>query len=264
MGISKDFITVINNYIKNRYKIYFISPHFDDAVYSAGGLMAFLSGKTNVEVVNVFTKADNNFKTISANKYLKKCKAKNAENLYETRKKEDLKVLSSLGIKVINLNFVDALFRKKHRYSRFIKLIACLLPEIIHIYPTYRWHVLKGMVSIDDEKLKSDLGNKLINTVGKCKKMIVFCPKAIGNHVDHLIVNQVCKELFDKVIYWNDYPYCLSKKWSKKNLFCKSKKIGVFKTNYWDKQNLMKKYKSQFKRTFGPEDISFVNEKYCY
>jgi len=48
---------IINNIIREKIPCFFISPHLDDAALSAGGLIAYLSQHTHVEVIDVFTEA---------------------------------------------------------------------------------------------------------------------------------------------------------------------------------------------------------------
>ena len=98
---------------------FFISPHLDDAVFSAGGLMIFLAKKNPVTVVNVFTEAGDLPYTLSAKKYLSVCEVDDARKLFEQRRNEDQKVLEKVGVKVVNLGFVDALWRKKEGVARF-------------------------------------------------------------------------------------------------------------------------------------------------
>ena len=51
-------------------KVFFVSPHLDDAVFSAGNLLLTLAEKTEIMVINVFTQADTKPYTYSAKKYL--------------------------------------------------------------------------------------------------------------------------------------------------------------------------------------------------
>jgi hypothetical protein len=62
---------IIAHIIKNKIPCYFLSPHLDDAVLSAGGLISSLSGNTSVTVVNIFTTAGEK-NTLSAKKSIQK------------------------------------------------------------------------------------------------------------------------------------------------------------------------------------------------
>ena len=140
----------IKRIIKNKTRCIFISPHLDDAILSAGGLISYLSGKVPIEVINVFTNASRPI-TLSGRAIIKKSGFKDLESFYSARRQEDDKVLTRLDIKKTNLKLVDALFRKKILgKKRNIELLGKIFPEVLHIYPTYRLHVISGYISKQD------------------------------------------------------------------------------------------------------------------
>jgi len=191
---------LIKKILDKKYSLVIVSPHQDDAVLSCSTLLAELTGKTDITVVNVFTKAHKKPYTLSAKQFLKYSKAiDGAENLYKERAKEDKEVLSKLAITPIDLGFEDALFRRKKKGT----FLGKFLPEFDHVYPTYRWHIVKGIAK-DDYTIKS-LKKKLLPF--KNKKTVVLAPYGIGNHVDHRVVRKVCEELFDNLLLYSDFPY---------------------------------------------------------
>jgi LmbE family N-acetylglucosaminyl deacetylase len=221
-------------------KVFFVSPHLDDAVFSAGGLLMDLENKSDVTVVNVFTKADTQPYTLSAKRYLFYCGAKDAVTLFEKRKKEDAQVLSG-QVKVINLDFVDAQWRKR-KTNIFLKGLATFIPELVHTYPIYRLNIISGKVSEHDTSLITSLSDKLEQLIPKSS--VVFCPVGFGNHVDHILVRDVCAKLFKHIYYWSDFPYDLK---SQKSTFITSKlfKRVTNKVATAQKYTLMRRYKSQ-------------------
>ena len=87
---------------------FFISPHLDDAVLSAGSLIHHLSRITNVAVATVFTEVDPKVRTA---KWSRKCGFESPEIFVETRKQEDIEALTYLGVDVNNihhLGYIDA------------------------------------------------------------------------------------------------------------------------------------------------------------
>lgn len=188
----------LTNYLKNR-KIYIISPHLDDAILSTGMLLYSLKSHGNSTVINIFTKAHGGPYTLSAHEFIKVSGCTNASELFEKRKKEDTKALKSVKTKNIDLKLQDALFRRKKNHTYFGKYI----PELDHIYPTYRWHVLKK-IQPGDTALE-ELKIKLTKTIPS--DAIVFSPLGIGNHSDHAITHQVCSKLFKNIFYYMDFPY---------------------------------------------------------
>ncbi|HBC72800.1 MAG: hypothetical protein UX91_C0006G0044 [Candidatus Amesbacteria bacterium GW2011_GWB1_47_19] len=190
---------LIDRIIEHRLPVYFISPHLDDAVFSAGGLISRLSRKTQVKIINVFTRADNLRPTLSAAVYLRQCGSPDARRLFIIRKREDAGILKTLGIKPIDLDYTDALWRRKKRFP------GSFIPELGAVYPTYRWHVVTGKSSPADSGLIDKLSHRLSRAVPS--EAVVFAPLSIGRHVDHVIIRNICSQLPNRVIYWCDFPY---------------------------------------------------------
>ena len=229
-----------------------ISPHDDDAILSCGGLLTQLAGNTDCLIVNVFTKAHTEPYTLSTKTFLKYSNSNDAVELYKERVKEDKKVLAQLSLKSIDLGLEEALFRRKKQKT----LLGKLLPEFDHIYPTYRWHILKG-IAFDDYAIAT-LKEKLQQFDDK--KTLVFAPFGIGNHVDHRIVRKVCEELFDNLLLYSDFPYNV-----RLNTYGNTKKNGKVyrvKPDMEKKTNLIKGYKTQFQGLFPKEIVPEHEEIY--
>jgi len=236
---------------------FFISPHLDDAVFSAGGLMIFLAKKNPVTVVNVFTEAGDLPYTLSAKKYLSVCEVDDARKLFEQRRNEDQKVLEKVGVKVVNLGFVDALWRKKEGVARFK-----IIPEFANVYATFRLGIARGKISIYDQSLVKNLKKKLSGLV--TNNAIIFCPLGIGKHVDHIIVRDVCSQAFAKLIYWSDFPYLLTNSFDREFVGKNTSATFVFAKNKKEKEVMIKGYKSQLRLTFPKNKIELVDERYYY
>lgn len=247
-------MNLIDLIIKNKTKCLFISPHLDDAVLSCGALLGKLVNKTDITVINVFTKSHKGPYTLSARKFLKDSGGySDAAVLSEERFKEDRHALSKLNLKVIDLGLMDALFRKKIKHNFFGRII----PELSHIYPTYKWHVIKKISSEDSAltKLKNII-KKFING----KNVVVFAPYAIGNHVDHLIARNVCEELFDNLILYSDFPYNIH---TDNYGVCKNAQRKVeLEVNLDEKSKLIKLYKTQFQGLFPNGKVPYHKEVY--
>jgi hypothetical protein len=225
--------------MKNK-QLYIISPHFDDAVLSAGMLMHNLQGKCDVTIINIFTKAHNGPYTISAKQFLKSAGFKNAVNLYKDRLINDRLALSLINAKQVNLNFTDALFRRKKIASNFGKILA----EFDHLYPTYRLHVIKQIAKSDSCSNILEKKLKLIIP----KDALVFSPLSFGNHVDHLITRMVCEKLFKNLIYYSDFPYNIRSN-SKKVILKEYQKVAL-KVDMNIKRKLVNCYASQVSGLF--------------
>jgi len=231
----------------SKYKdIYIISPHFDDAALSCGGLLSKLDSKANITVINIFSKAHKGPYTLSAKKFLRVSgNFKDATSLFSARQREDKEALSAVKIKIVNLGLQDSLFRRKSKVS----VLGKIFPEIDHNYPTYRWHVLKS--SGKNDAAVEELKKKL--TRFSKKGTIALVPYGIGNHVDHRIARGVCEELFTNLILYSDFPYNIrTKNYGKAPKNYIKKELSV---NLMEKEELLKKYKTQFNGLFSGQKM---------
>jgi len=245
---------LIKEIITKKLKCVFISPHFDDAILSCGGLMLELAGKTEMTVVNVFSKANAGPHTLSARRFLKfSGNHSSAQELYSARELEDKSTLQKLGVKVINLGLEDALFRKKNSKRIFSKV----LPELNHVYPTYPLHIIRG-VNPNDPAFKQ-VKNEL-KMIYEENNTIYFAPYGIGNHADHQVVSSVSRDLFKKLVLYSDFPYNirLNDYGSDIEGFRKIK----LTPNQQEKNELIKMYKTQFTGLFPNGLVPAHNEIY--
>jgi len=256
-----------NQLLADKKWCYFISPHFDDAIYSAYGLIDFLSrtGKP-VALITVFTEASSP-STLSAKKFLGSCGYKSAETLFKDRASENKSVCIKLKISEYNLGFTDALWRKKQKKNRIERTFASFIPEIGHIYPTFRFHIKHGAISQLDKDLECEIASKISTIVKDDKKSILFAPLSLGKHIDHILVRNAVGSIRNTtVVYWEDYPYSL--KFKDQDNFVESNglKRSVFTTfDQRNKEAYIKMYKSQFKAMFpGGKLILPAEVYYCY
>ncbi len=249
--------------IKNRMHCVFISPHLDDAALSCGGLISYLSGKTKVTVVNVFTEAGKKPYTSSSKVFLKRSGYENAQKLFSDRVNEDKKVFKKIKVKVINLNFIDASFRKTQKLPVIFQKLSKLIPELSHVYPTYRLHVSKGHVSDKDALMIAKI-TKYLLSMAKSNQTVIFYPSAIGDHVDHVIINKICSSLPANTVAWSDYPYN-----QRASVFNNLKDGFHYHSQKFDKHQetrlaMIKGYVSQIKGLFPDGKIKLVPEIYFF
>ncbi len=227
--------------IESEKPVFFVSPHLDDAIFSCGALIKTLAEHTKVHVINVFTKSYPTLHTLSAKAYLKQCAYTDSQKLFADRVQEDAAVLSSVGVTATNLDFVDALWRQKSVHPILAPLHK-LLPELIHVYPTYRFHMNSGKISKHDTQTLSALIARLRALVPT--DAIVFAPAAIGNHIDHVLVRRACEAAFPNFIYWTDFPYTTRTGQTASTLIGKGHSFEC-RTHLDDKLTLMNGYHTQ-------------------
>ncbi len=248
--------------ISRKRACYFISPHLDDAIFSSANLLIELvRNSVPVNIINVFSEADSKPYTASAWKFLLQCGYYSADKLFADRRDEDRKVINKLGAQVENLGFTDALWRRL-KYGGMRGVLGQYIGELTHVYPTYKFGIARGIVSSLDHKIYPQLQRKLLERIQEGS--IVFCPIAIGRHVDHLIVRDVCKSTFrDNIVYWSDYPYETQN--SQETEFIESNHLRAYTYMKYSplKNELINGYLSQMKVIFGGvADHSNVTETY--
>lgn len=245
--------TVVRDIIKNQKHCYFISPHLDDAVLSAGGLLSYLAGKTPVTIINIFTEAGEKPYTFSTRRFLKHCGFTNGKELYRYRHQEEKNITQTLGIDSINLGFVDGTFRRKQNMNVVSQHLAKTIPEFEHMYPLGR--IIFGLAK-DDQLLAEEIKKKLRSIVKDDKNSQFFCPLGTVKHMDHMITTNVCTAIFKHIIFWTDFPYIKNAKQTvKDNQF-------VWDKNQEEKKKLISLYTSQVHMLFPGGRITIQDEIY--
>lgn len=154
-------------------RIYVLSPHIDDAVFSLGWILAELSNWQEVTIVNIFSRSSFAFgKEISEFEAAK------------VRKNEDQEVKKIAGrISFLNLDFPEALLRWIQK----------------------EW-LFTNRITIDNfATLISNIVARMVPVVGI--DSLVLCPSGFWDHVDHMVTREAGKRLRWKVIYYADLPY---------------------------------------------------------
>jgi hypothetical protein len=251
----------ISTILKYKSPCYFVSPHFDDAVLSAGYLITELAKNTEVTVINVFTKTLDTPNTVSIKKFLLNTKYKNGVDLYAQRAKEDYEILRSINVHQINLGFVEAMWRQKEHLSPISEFLSTYIPEVQYVYPTYRFHVNQGHISSNDRQLLRDIVIRLKKIIPD--NALIFCPSAIGNHVDHVIVKDSVSKLY-KPIYWIDQPYLYRCKEVCLQSMNKTNNIQYFPIQKSKKENLISKYLTQIPSLFNSQKLPELREYFMF
>lgn len=196
-----------------------VSPHLDDAALSCGELLASPGRATSAVVLTLFTECSAP-RTLSASAYLRQCgvAVDRADQLYADRRAEDSAALEHLGVRWAHAGLEDALFRKREDApSAWVSSVAGrLLPELLHVYPTYRWHVARGRVSPRDAGVVARVASLLdaeVASEGALGPVVLVAPLGVGGHVDHVLARDAAREAGRRtgapVLHYADVPYSL-------------------------------------------------------
>lgn len=261
MNKGADFNQIADKIIKEKIPCFFISPHMDDAILSAGDLISYLSDKTHVEVINVFSKPSKRPYSLSARAFLRQCGYNDADDLFRDRILEDKEVLSKIGIKPQYLDLVDATWRKKKDFGLWSRLLGKFIGEFNNVYPVFRLHIKNGRVSPKDSDTKLELAKKLKEIIPD--NAYVFCPLAYNSHVDHALVKEVCIENFPhNIILWSDFPYNVQRIGNEKLDDSVNPYVLKWQNNQALKTELIKGYESQYLPLFKNSRVNLVPEGY--
>ena len=173
-------------------KALFLSPHLDDAVFSAGNMIATLvDAGYGVEVVTYFTRS-----VPQPTGFALECQRdKGLDDDVDymlLRRQEDERANQILGARVVHLNLPEAPHRGYHSAAQ---LFADRLPtddldrELDEL----------GKILLDDDEVR-----------------VVFFPAGVGNHVDHHQVRDSAERLRaqypERDFYvWYDQPYLMQR-----------------------------------------------------
>lgn len=158
----------------------FLSPHFDDAIGSAGGVIKRLIDSGN-ECCVMTIMAAVSWSSLKAAIYVL------------NRRSENRRAAQVLNCSVQNAPFFDAIYRKEIKKS--IKLYS-------------------KKYLFTSEITEYDLVNEIRGYILANTKPddILIAPAGLGNHIDHRIVNLAVRDLDRRVYYYEEFYYDIKDK----------------------------------------------------
>lgn len=164
-----------------------VSPHLDDAVFSAGGRL--WEHRARGDAVTVLTCFTGNVARPSG--FALACQLdKGLEpdiDYMALRRAEDAEACAAIGATPLHLPLLEA----PHRgYGSAAALFGSRLPE---------------------DAVLPDLVAALEQVAADARPSLVYAPWGVGHHVDHLIVREAVEQVFagTPVVWWEDYPYAM-------------------------------------------------------
>lgn len=182
--------------MSDSYPHVYLSPHYDDAVLSCGGMIhQYTQAGKAVLVVTIFAAPPPSNEPFSAFAQELHATWGNSADIIAVRQAEDQAALTLLGADYLRLNLTDCIYRGR--------------PEHGEWYYTDN-DSLFGPVHLHDRSLADQIVAAVTELVPPGRQTILYAPLAIGHHVDHQITRAAAWQLWQQgwtVAFYEDYPY---------------------------------------------------------
>jgi LmbE family N-acetylglucosaminyl deacetylase len=175
----------------------YLSPHFDDVVYSCGGTIALQARKEERPLImTIFAGVPPAPLRLSA--FARKTQHamgydEDPARLIALRRSEDSCACSLLEADYLWLDYLDAIYRGSPALYR------------------HRW-AISGRVRSEDRWIESDLVQSWLKLHERLPTLKWYAPLGVGRHVDHQIVSAAARRLLEcgaEVLFYEDFPYVL-------------------------------------------------------
>jgi LmbE family N-acetylglucosaminyl deacetylase len=180
-----------------------LSPHLDDGVLSCGNLLLGLAERGVTPTVATFFTESSTPLTASGRAFVRQCGATSAAELFAERREEDAEAVAACGAIALHAGLPDALFRRRRG-------VPALVPELAHVYPTWTYHLSRGVVSPADPAVAT-VDRLLAQLLAEPSDLptVLLAPMGIGGHVDHVLVRDAAQRSGARVVSYADVPYVL-------------------------------------------------------
>jgi len=170
----------------------YISPHLDDAILSAGGLI--YDQARDGERVEIWTLVCGFPPGAELTPFAQLLHFQwgftSAEETVRSRRAEDERAASIVGAKAVHFDFPDCIYRRGADGEPLYPMDVFVPPHPAEAdLPAQMTAILKERIQPDD---------------------VLVCPLGIGGHADHLLVRQAVEGLNRPLWYYADVPYVLN------------------------------------------------------
>ena len=108
-----------------------------------------------------------------------------------------------MGVTWVHAGLTEALFRR--RLTRMAVEVGRLLPELAHIYPVYRVHIISGRIAPADAGTLGCARHRRADA--RPGPALVLAPLGVGGHVDHVLARTAAERSEARIVYYSDFPY---------------------------------------------------------
>lgn len=190
--------------VTQEHKTIYLSPHFDDAVYSCGGTIALQARQGQRPlVITVFAGLPERCCGWYSLAYrvhrgmgFNLLASRESRTIVIVRRQEDRRALACLDADALWLNYLDAVYRGRPPYY------------------TQLHELIGGKLHQQDMLLLRRLEEELLVLHKRLPGVIWYVPLGVGGHLDHQIVSRAAEGLIANgasVRYYEDFPYVADK-----------------------------------------------------
>ena len=169
-------------------RIIYFSPHLDDAILSAGGLIYEQTQKGHSVEIWTFMcgfPAETELTDFAKSMHTE-WGTQSAEETVRLRRAENQRAAELVGAKAVNFDFLDCIYRRGKNGEALYMDIYVPLHATESDLPTHIAQTMKAHLKPDDS---------------------IIVQLGIGNHIDHVTVRQAAELLGRPLIYDADIPY---------------------------------------------------------
>jgi len=170
----------------------YLSPHLDDAVLSAGGLIyEQTSTGAPVEIWTFMAGAPSDTEYSPFAQLLhQQWGFSSADETVASRREEDKNAASLVGATTVHFDFLDCIYRRDENGE----------------WPYYE-------IYLPPQPMDSDLPRQIAETISPRLKPDdkLVCQLSVGSHIDHVLVRQAAELLGRPLVYDIDVPYIFYK-----------------------------------------------------
>ena len=170
----------------------YLSPHLDDAVLSAGGLIFEQTRSGNPVEIWTFMcgyPPEGEFSSFAQTLH-SLWGFNSAEETVRARREEDRRAAAVVGAQVTHFDFLDCIYRRDSNGN-------------------WMYHDISVPAHPED----ADIPNRIAETIFTRLQPddVLVCQLSVGSHVDHVLVRQGAERLDRPLIYDIDIPYFFTK-----------------------------------------------------
>jgi len=216
----------------------YLSPHFDDAVLSCGGLIwEQVKKQTPVEIWTICAgdASPGPLSPLAVQCHLQ-WGYTSAEEVVAARRAENQKAAALVGAETVDFSIADCIYRRS------------LTGDLLYTEELF------GPIHPSDEMLDSDIAAALATELQPDDQIV--SPLAIGRHVDHILTRRAAEKLDHPLWYYADIPYLLNNNKGQpsatRNLLKKLFPVTKQGLGHWVKG--IAAYRSQIRMLFNDEE----------